>query len=855
MNKIFDEVWLESSAKKRKEILEKKLLGLRPVLVYLDDEEEALEVFEARCEEHGLEAVASTDPHYLLNYITRNKSRILLIISDYNMPFNGFEFRKKLLEVSDDIPFYILSGYVDREMALEGVKYKVTDFINKPMSKDVFLQLLVSEGEKQAGKIIEDYEILKSFTDDVVNISSELEQSCLYLESDPHDLETISRIFGLVHTVKGSSSFFEPRTLHLFAHAFEEKLKLVQSGKLHISSRIISAWLRACDVIKTLNDEFISGEHQDHDLDELKAILDIPQALAESSGLPRSADLEKKNQQKEQKTSEIKVSMQVLNEFTQVSGELTVIRNMINKVVSSIEKKYPTDKDVQVLSELLGEMHKINSDMQGKIVDIRRVPASHLTKPLQRNFRDTSKALDKEVDFEIEGEDLLLDNTVAETLSKCLVHLMRNSLDHGIEGPEVRAQSGKPSRGKLRLKFESNNDTIHVSLSDDGQGINSDKIRQKVIANGLRSAAEANTMTEEELHLMIFEPGFSTASAVTEYSGRGVGMSMVKDSVTQQNGTISIRSARGQGSQFILSIPVPKSVMISNCLFVQSGEMILGIPQESIIRLIDCDLDREHSIEKISGGEFLRFSERLIPVLSLSTILELGDVCEEKLLLILETESHMFALKVGVVHDTEDAVLKPLQFSALTKLSLYKGGTFLADGGVGLVIDVQGIVKKFNLKKTQQLRSLQESTSSVPSKNIISFSLSNGTKLAVQEEEVFRIEVVPRGQVQKSGSHFVAPYRNTIITLRDLDPAFCPEVRELTNEIVLVVKRGPHYLGLVVSEVHDLLPVELNILPSLKKRKGVQGNILLNDKALPLIDVCELFEEFGIDESRVNLAA
>lgn len=842
---IFTEAWLQLSAKQKSDHIEAKLLGLRPAIVYLDDESDALEVFSERCEQLGLEAIVSSDQKKLLEYITSAKQRILMIVSDYSMPVsNGFEFRQKVLQVAGDIPFYILSGHVDRELALQGVKHKIGGFLNKPMHKDHFIELLRSEGEARALTMRDDYEMLKSFTDDVMNIVAEIEDGCLHLENDPRDAETVSRIFGLVHTVKGSSGFFEPRTLHLFAHSFEEILKLVLAGQMQVTTPLISTWLKGCDIIKTLNEEFITGVYEDYDVEELKKVLKVT-ILSESPETAESSDhlSEKKLDVKEIKSSDLKVSMRVLDEFTQVSGELTVIRNMINKVVGAIEKQYPSDKDVQVLSELLEEMHKINSDMQTKITDIRRVSVSQLIKPLTRNIRDTSKALGKDVDFVFEGEELRLDNAIADTLSRCLVHLMRNSLDHGLESNEERKNIGKPFKGKLSIKFQSINESIIVTLEDDGRGINTDKIRQKVISQGLRSSEDATKMTDEELHLMIFEAGFSTAAQVTEFSGRGVGMSMVKETIEQQQGKIRIQSEKGKGSKFILEIPIPKSVLITNCLFVTSGEMTFGIPQEFVIRVLDQNSLSSNGVENLDRSRFIRFEGQLVPVISLARTLSLDTLEQENLLVVLDTQGIIFALEVAQVHDTEDAVIKPLNVNSLKALGVYQGGTFLGDGTVGLIMDAPGLAEKLSLKKTTVQKVVEDNIHKIHRENVISFGLDYGGTFAVREKDVFRVEVFSSDEAVGTAGIYVMPYRNSILTLVHVEELVFGKRAALEKGQqlpTLIIKHKNQYLGLIVREIQDLEPVEMNIVPSLKKKQGVKGNILHKGSILVMLELDEI---------------
>lgn len=852
--KIFDSKWEALDLESKKKHLAQGLLGLQPVIAYLDDEEDALEIFEHRCHELGIEARTSSDPKELLDFVSKNKSRLLLVVSDYKMPQrSGFDFRAHVLEVAEDVPFIILSGHVDRELALEGVKHKINAFIEKPLKRNHLVDFLLDEGEKRAQSIKDDYEMIKGFTDDVSNIIEEVEDSCLQLENDPQDHETIARVFGLIHTVKGSSGFFEPRTLHLFAHAFEDQLKQIQNGSYTLNSEIISVWLKALDVIRTLNKEFMTGNHQDHDVENLKSMFtefgkEKPSEITQGTKESKST-----SEEKQQRPNDLKVSMQILDEFTQTSGELTVIRNMINKVVRSIEKQHRGDKDVVALSELLDEMHKINSDVQNKIADIRRVGISNLVKPLARNLRDTSKALGKEVDFVVEGQEVRLDNSIAELLSRCLVHLMRNSLDHGIESAEDRLKSDKPAKGKLLLKFESRNESIFVTIKDDGRGINADKIRQKVISQGMRTEAEANLMSATELHYMIFEAGFSTAQEITEFSGRGVGMSMVKDTIESANGKITIKSEAGKGSEFILEIPVPKSVLITSCLFVSAGEMIFGIPQENIVKVIEEEIQTDLEIEHLEGGEFLRFENGLIPIVSLNSILKTREG-DRQFLVILESDHKIFALRLDSVFDIEDAVIKQLGPHCLKSLSIYQGGTFLGDGTVGLIFDVPGLVQHLELKnnRKESTESASKEDDSVLFENLMVFELELKGLYALRESDIFRVEFIERAFLQISSDLTLMPYRESILTMIDTqDVLFSQKLQDKRESIpTLIIRQEKGYLGLEVKNIIDLVKAEIKMTPHLKKVQGLSGNILFQGKTYTLLSLDELRHKIeGQDEN------
>ena len=851
-------MWDDGNVKLRKSHLIDKMMGLKPVVVCLDDEEDSLDIIKDHIEAYGLEVFAHTDKDVVLEFLNKNKSRTLMIISDYRMQgYTGFDFKNAVDQFASEVPFVILSGYVDRELALQGVSYKITAFLEKPFHPSAFVEILKKDGESRAETLRDEYEMLKGFTDDASNLLDNIEDLCLDLESNPFNPDTIARIFGMVHTIKGSSGFFEPRTLHAFSHRFEDLLKEVQSGTRQVTPGLVSIFLKGNDVLKILVGEFSSGEHQTHDLDEmlkifsddyinnLKTDIEINDKKDENAVTPSTAI-------KEQKSSELRVSMTLLDEFMQTSGEMTVIRNMINKTVKSLEKQYQGDKEIALLGELLEEMHKVNSDVQNKITDIRRVSVASLTKPLIRTVRDTARALGKDVDFVIEGDDLRLDNSIAEVLSKSLVHMMRNSLDHGVESPEVRASQGKKTKGKLYLRFVSQNDNIRVEIEDDGAGINIEKIRERVIAKGLRSPIDAERMSANELNFMIFDAGFSTAEQITEFSGRGVGMSMVKDSVESLKGRILIESQLKIGSKFTLEIPIPKSVMIMNCLFVSVNDLSYGLPQDSILKVIEKSQLTKNDYTELEGAQVIRFGQQLIPLCSLSCLMGVdGRMDDERLVIIMKSENSIFALQVESVLDIEDAVIKTLNIELFKKLEIYLGGTFLGDGTVGLVFNVAGLATKVGIRNQHipVAESLDENLTEnkMLEENVLVIKLNKQGQFCLKEKDVFRIERLKTNELQSSGPYLMMPYRDTTLTILDLDEMIHPKSGisfcRNTEVSVVIIKHQERYIGLKIHEIVDLKKAFGSLEVNIKKQWGIEGCYIIDNKAVSLISLSDILQK------------
>ena len=862
---IFSQAWDIASNIEKKKMIIQELNGLAPVVVCVDDDPLALEILKLNNERLGLEVFAISDPDIAKDFIAKNKARIFFVMADYNMPkVNGIDFRRSLAESAGEIPYVLISGYVDEKLRSLSKEANVTAIFEKPLRIDELTSFLKKDGEKRLETLKEEYDMLKGFIDDASNLLENIEELCLDLENNPHNQDAIAKIFGMIHTIKGSSGFFEPRDLHTFSHAFEDLLKEVQSGARPVTAGLVSTFLKGNDHLKVFVEEFKTGIHQDYNIPEMtkmfKNIVELSENKSSSQSDSPAAEAGATGV-KEQKASELRVSMTLLNEFMQISGEMTVIRNMINKTVRNLEKQYQGDKEIGLLGELLEEMHKINSDVQGKITDIRRVPVSSLVKPLSRTVRDTARALQKEIDFVVEGEELRLDNSIAEVLSKSLVHMMRNSIDHGIETPAKRTHTGKTAKGRLLLRFSAQGETILVDIQDDGAGINVEKIREKVIAKGIRSAAEAQKMSHDELNYMIFDSGFSTAEQVTDFSGRGVGMSMVKDSVESLKGKIHIESQAGKGSKFRLEIPIPKSVMITNCLFVTVGDRSYGIPQDHILKVMDKIQLSQSDFTALEGAEVIRYNEGLIPLCSISKLMGVKNrESFENLIVIMNSEDSVFALRVESVLDIEDAVIKPLSFNLLKSLEIYLGGTFLADGSVGLVFNIEGVAKRIgilnhNFSKHKKSIDLNASKETSEFKNVVVFKLQKPGQFCIEEKDVLRIENIDAAQLQSSGESYVVPYRNSVMTLIDLDQMIAPKSAQSVFGVdkdysfsTIIIQHYDQYLGFVVKEIVDLKTSFTALEQNMKKQFGIKGCYMIDNQVVSLLNLNDILgEELATD--------
>lgn len=819
-------------------------------IVSIDDEADIVEIVSDSVKPMKISPKVFTNPLDVSDFVKANSKNVMMILSDYKMPsMTGFELRKKLVDLGlGHIPFVILSAHVDKEMALSAVDLKISAFLEKPFNLEAILDCVLKFGAPRLDQLLEEAELLAGFLDDSVNIIEQIEEIMLGLEANPTDTESLTRLYGLIHTMKGTSGFFDPKTLHKFIHKFEDQLKKVQSGLLPLNADFVSKMLKTLDVIKILVSEFKSGNHKDYVLDELCQVF-LASAPVTTANETKKSEVQaagKVQTPTQQEANDIRVAISVLDDFMRASGDMTVIRNMINKTVRSIEKQYRSDKDVQKLITLLEELHKINASVQTKVSDLRKIPVKTTIKPLQRIVRDTAKNLGKDVDFRIEGESVRIDTSLADALNKSLPHMVRNSLDHGIEDNPTRQKLGKPNKGTLALRFRIESDFVNVELEDDGKGINPEIIKKKLLTLNY-TPDQISRMSRDEIVSMIFSPGFSTAEKVTELSGRGVGTSMVKDSIEGIGGSIRIQTEVGKGTLFLLKLPVPKSVHILSCLLVEVSGQIFGIPQNSIIKVLSMTPEnRNEYIRGIPGGETLAINNEILPILNLNKILGLDIKGESKgshVLVIQTAAKSKFAVTVEKVLDIEDSVVRPLP-GGLRAIGQYSGASFLDDGRVGLILNPD----QLSSSQPRGNSKVEDLRARVPLKRFLQVKGSTDELFAIQQDLVFRIEDVANSKFQKSGNQDVLVYREEIMPVFSLDALLTRnssfDFESHQTQKVIVFRTAKGFSGLHVRSILDMVETDEANHPPLKQVQGIEGVIKSHGKLMTILDPVKMFSQF-----------
>ncbi|MDH5415370.1 MAG: response regulator, partial [Flavobacteriaceae bacterium] len=495
-------------------------------IVCVDDDTDVLDVTMAKIEDLGHKSIGFSRPQEAIDYITKNKHNVSLIVSDLRMDhMNGFDFKKALKKIADDIPFVIITGYWTKEISSEAMEIGVEAFIEKPISDDILKNYVEKFANVRAELLLEEREMVDGFLQESSPMLDEIEQLILELEEDPESEQTLSIYFRLLHTIKGTASCVGLNRLGEYTHQYEDFIGELRNRTIPVNAITTDVLLSGLDDLKIYFDQ-VEKEKIDINLDVEKRIskYDITNLTNSDIALDDVKDSGKMDATKKQSKSKkdddkMTVPMSILNNFMEESGELTVIRNSILKTVKKIEVKYRGDKEIEMLNELLDGMHTVTSNIQGKITEMRKSSLKNTFRPFKRLIRDLSKQLGKSVDLQIDGEDICVDNVITKLYSNTLIHLLRNSLDHGLETPDDREAAGKNPTGLLKISVAEDGDDIVLKIIDDGNGINPEFIRSKVLEKELYTEEQLSAMSDLEIINIIFASGFSTAEVVSDLSG------------------------------------------------------------------------------------------------------------------------------------------------------------------------------------------------------------------------------------------------------------------------------------------------------------------------------------------------
>ncbi|UDY24091.1 chemotaxis protein CheW [Nocardioides sp. Kera G14] len=751
----------------------------------------------------------------------------------------------------------------------------------------------------------DDAEIIAEFLVESHENLDQLDQDLVDLEQHPASRELLSSIFRTIHTIKGTSGFLAFGRLERLTHVGETLLSKLRDGEMTITPVIGDALLTMVDTVRALLDVIErTGADSDPAVDvdpvaaRIQAILDgevdvragaVASAItagepgrsaAEATDSPavkpepepepepaepdaepepepaepaeaewdgverRSAEPAEEADGSERRSavdSSIRVDVDLLDNLMQLVGELVLTRNQI------LQRANGND-DVELV-RASQRLDLVASELQESVMKTRMQPIGQVWSKMPRMVRDLSHQLGREVDLQMDGHETELDRSLLEALKGPLTHLVRNSMDHGIELPADRVAAGKPRMGKLLLRAFHESGQVVVEITDDGKGINPQKIADVAVERGLITRDQASRMDSKEIVNLIFRPGFSTAAEVTNVSGRGVGMDVVRTNIERIGGSVDVISEVGKGST--VRVRIPLTLAIIPALIVGEGEERYAIPQANLVELVRIEGENlARDVEELAGGPVLRLRGRLLPLVSLTEALG-GPRPETDALtvVVLQSDDIRFGLCVSEVHDTQEIVVKPIG-RQLKSLTMYAGAAIMGDGRVALILDVSGVAD------TQKIGAVQSDLVEPKSKDddaegmaaLLVLEVSAGRRAALPLSSVARLEEFSLDRIERSGGFEVVQYRDGILPLVRLASAIgLPDTSTHSEQLSVVVHElDNRSVGIVIDRVLDV--VDTHIVPTeTGRRPGVTGSAIVQEHVTDLVDLEAVVTRAGVN--------
>ncbi|MFQ5454886.1 MAG: chemotaxis protein CheA [Nitrospirota bacterium] len=599
-------------------------------------------------------------------------------------------------------------------------------------------------------------EIIQDFIVEAEEGLENLDQCFIQLEEEPDNVDLLNDIFRSMHTIKGTAGFLGFNKLVEVAHSSESVLNQLRQGILKATTEIIDVILESKDIVKLIIDNIKNGSEEDIDVTEIKSKLDAlyltkdkdsdetdkekdkvkeetkpisePEVIEreESSGIndevkevvkPTSVPEEKASKKKEKREEigdnrkssgeqTVRVEANRLDQVMNLVGELVLNRNRLIKLSSVLEEEYEDEIIVKEISDTVEQLSLVTTDLQLAVMKTRMIPIKKVLNKFPRMVRDLSKKVSKKVNLSISGEDTELDKSVIEEIGDPLVHLIRNSIDHGIELSEERIAKGKPEHGTIKLSANQEGSNIVIAIEDDGKGMDQEKIKKKAIERGIIDKKKAVNLSEEEMLNLIFLPGFSTAEKTTDISGRGVGMDVVKTNITKINGIVEIKTKEGEGTKIIIKLPL--TIAIIQALMVLVGKDIFAIPLSSVIEIVR--ISSEKDIKTINGMEVLNLRDKVLPILKLNEEFNIdlsgkkngdnGTKRDRIYVIIIGLGERNIGILVNGLYRQEEIVIKSMG-AYLSDTKGISGATITGDGKVVLILDIGELLTNLNNGRVQ----------------------------------------------------------------------------------------------------------------------------------------------------------
>lgn len=712
----------------------------------------------------------------------------------------------------------------------------------------------------------------------------------LALEKGEASSDSPNVIFRVIHTIKGTAGCLGLTKIEGVAHVGENLLSALREGKVKVSPRLIATLLAYADALRQMLRSLETTQREgDADYSALLAQLeelhsaeadgssearveptpgpttvavpevatwglfdDPPPVVVEPAGAVSESNVPLPSEPAPTQATglgtlspsiaetAIRVNVDQLDKLMNLVGELVLARNQIVQHCALAQE--------HGLIAASQRLNIITTELQEGVMKTRMLPIGNVWAKFPRVVRDVACELGKKVNLVMVGDKTELDRTIIEAIKDPLTHIVRNAIDHGIEQPEQRCQSGKREEGTIVLRAFHEGGQVNIEISDDGRGIHVAKIKQKAMQKGLLSSDAATRMSDREAYNLIFLPGFSTAEKITNVSGRGVGMDVVKTNIEKIGGSVDVLSEEGHGST--IKIKIPLTLAIIPALVVTSGGERFAIPQVSLLELVRLEGDQARKgIEMLYGTPVYRLRGQLLPLCYLNRELELPDATAASAessdvvnVVILQADGRQFGLVVDEINDTEEIVVKPLG-KQLKGIACFAGATIMGDGRVALILDVLGVAQHAKVVSEVRDRSLTDKSKSEASANdrqtLLLFETENERRMAIPLSVVARLEEFPRSHIEHSGGQPVVQYRGHILPLIQVSDyisgARGESVEQDPMQVVVYSEQG-RSVGLVVGCINDIVEEAVSIERS-SNCEGILGSAVIQQRVTDLLDV------------------
>jgi two-component system, chemotaxis family, sensor kinase CheA len=743
-------------------------------------------------------------------------------------------------------------------------------------------------------------EIVREFLIESAEGLDQVDRDLLALEDAPQDQAALASVFRAMHTIKGTAGFLDVPGILKLAHRAESLLDVLRSGKLILSSAIMDALLETVDRLRAALARLETTGHEGEVADEAllerlvalaagTAVTAPPAASAVAEPAPATAlppppaialppppatsalaalDTDDAGsalaalvaaapglaappvakapatvtpapahptapaaaEARSAADSVVRLDVGLLDAMVDLVGELVLTRNRLNQVAAHV--------DHPEAAAVAQRLDQVTSELQRQVMRTRMQPISTVWSKLPRVVRDLAASCGKQIQLDLEGQDTELDRSLVEAIKDPLTHMVRNSIDHGIEAPAARVAAGKPAAGTLGLRAFHQGGQVILEIRDDGKGLDVDAIRRKGLERGLLTAERAAAATDAELMRLIFLPGFSTAAAVSNLSGRGVGMDVVLTNLEKIGGTIDVDSALGRGTTFRLRIPLTLAILPA--LLARCGRQTYVVAQTALVELLHLEHERiATAIESIQGAPVYRLRDELLPLVRLSDLLgqpprAQGDGAID-IVVLASDDGSRFGLMVDEILDTEEIVVKPLP-SALDAAGLYAGTTILGNGRVALILDATGLAERAGLTGARRAALDASAAPTIRrTARLLVVETRGGELAAIPLAQIGRIEEIAPTAIERVRGQAVVQYHGRLLPLIDLHTP-----GGAGNLHVLVHHGADRAVGVVVDRVHDVVDAAVDDLSAQAAGGALHDTSVVLGRATAIVDLARV---------------